>query len=106
MISHPPKCSTAWTDAERRELAAFITAKFIDRIRRDDPAMCALAKKPVYESFRSLHFLLTATAEQLEAERAAFEKPFDDSKDRHGVIAMPGSVLIVRDMPNQTEGAQ
>ena len=99
MIHQPPKCSKEWTDAERKNLAAFITRMTLDRIERDDPKMCVLAKKPVYSLLRSLHFLLTASAEQLESERAAFEKPVDESKNYHGVLAMPGSVLVVRDMP-------
>ena len=99
MKHHPPQCSPAWTDAERRALAAFITAQFLDRIRQDDPRMPVLAKRSVYEVFRSLHFLLTASAEQLEAERAAFEKPFDESQNYHGVLAMPGSAFVVRDRP-------
>lgn len=104
MIQHPPKCSAQWTDAERRQLAAFITAMTLDRIRQDDPRMPVLAKRPVYESFRSLHFLLTASAEALEVERAAFEKPFDSSKNYHEVLALPGSAFVVRDMP--AENAQ
>jgi hypothetical protein len=102
MIQHPPKCSAEWTDAERRKLAAFITMMSIDRIRGDDPNMPALAKKPVYELFRSLHFLMTACAELLEENRAAYEKPFDSSQNYHGVLATPEGNFIVQDMLTET----
>lgn len=86
-MDHPPKCSRDWTLEERAALAAWIAKLFLKRIDRDNPAMPVVAKAPTYELMRTIHFVLTQSAELLEASRAALEKPYDRTQDRHDIFA-------------------
>lgn len=82
MIHEPPKCSTEWTPEERCKLGAWVCWVALDRIRRDDPMLPVLAKEPTAALLFTMQVLLDAPAEVLEENREAFEKPYDDSKDR------------------------
>lgn len=85
MPDHPPKCSAAWTPEERLRLIEWISRTTLDAISADNPAMPAVAKAPTFNLFHAIHALTTRTAEDLEIDRQALEKPFDPSKNRHEV---------------------
>ena len=47
--------------------------------------MPILAKRPVFEVLRALNAVLTGSADVLEENRAALEKPYDSEKDYHSI---------------------
>jgi hypothetical protein len=94
-MNYPPKCSKEWTTEERSALAAWISELAIDRIQRDNPAMPVLAKSPIYEMFRTIRWVLTASSAFLEENREALEKPYDKSKDHYAwLVAGDPSALL------------
>lgn len=95
-MNNPPKCSPLWLEKERMALAAWIAEISMDRIQRDSPNMPVVAKEPVHEVIRCIHFVLTKPASVLEDNRAALEKPYDPSKDRHSFFINPDNIVPAR----------
>jgi len=85
-MNYPPKCSDAWTVEERTAYVAWCAEVTLDRIARDHRDLPLLAKRPVRDLFHAIHAVCTWTAEKLEANRAALEKPYDSALDHDGVV--------------------
>ena len=91
-IRLPPEVSDCWTAHERLAVISWITRITLDRIQRDDPEMPFVAKEPMRELFRAIQFVATESPSVLEDYRAILLKPYDPSRDHHGVLA-PSEVL-------------
>jgi hypothetical protein len=83
MISYPPKCSPAWSAAERLSLIEWHANITLTRIREDDPGMPVVAKKPIHDLLTWTKRLATMPTERLESYRAELEKPYDDTRNYH-----------------------
>lgn len=86
MVSHPPICSKLWTEDERLSLISWIAGITLDRIRRDDPNMPFVAKQKIFDLMETIDFVSSRSASFLEANRVALEKPYDSSRDYHGML--------------------
>jgi len=95
-ISNPPPLSKDWTIAERCAYAAWCAQITMERIDRDDPTVPVVSKAASRWMMHAIHAVLTWPAEKLEANRAALEKPRDDSRDRPGILLPTATMELLK----------
>ena len=86
MLEHPPPASKEWTPAERLAIINWYCEITKDRIRRDDPSVPIVAKKAMLDLFIAIAFVASQPVKDLEQYRDVLLKPYDRSKDHHGVL--------------------